>query len=507
MDIKRLINRLHPLERKVLPVLDKASSLGEIVEESGLKEVEVMRALQWLQNKKIILLKEELKEIIDLGKNGKRYLKDGLPEQRFLEAIKEKPLRLADIGKRAGLDKNEFNAALGVLQKKAAIFINKELEVKILANGSKLLKEGFLEERFLQKEFPLEPKHLSPEEIFAFQELKKRRDILQKEVIKLKSAELTEEGKEILKQGLVVSGVIDILTPEVIRKGGWKHKKFRGYDVEINVPKIFGGKRHFASQAIEYVKEIWLELGFKEMTGPLACTSFWNFDALFVPQDHPARELQDTFYIKEPQKGILPQERVTGYVKKAHETGVCKSKGWQCKWDEEEAKRNVLRTHTTVLSAKTIAALKKSSLPAKFFSVGPIFRNETLAWKSLFEFHQTEGIVVDPGVNFRHLIGYLKIFFKKMGYERIRVRPAYFPYTEPSVELDVLHPVKNRWMELGGAGIFRPEVVEPLLGEPIPVLAWGLGIERTIMEYFNIADIRDIYKNDLKTLRGMKFWL
>ena len=174
---------------------------------------------------------------------------------------------------------------------------------------------------------------------------------------------------------------------------------------------------------------------------------------------------------------------------------------------EEEAKKNVLRTHTTVLSAKTIAALKKEDLPAKFFSVGRCFRNETLDWSHLFEFNQTEGIVIDPNANFRHLLGYLKEFFKKMGFENARFRPAYFPYCEPSVEIDVWHPGKKVWFELGGAGIFRPEVTVPLLGEDIPVLAWGPGLDRILMDYYEIKDLRELYKNDLNQLRKMKAWV
>jgi len=167
----------------------------------------------------------------------------------------------------------------------------------------------------------------------------------------------------------------------------------------------------------------------------------------------------------------------------------------------------VLRTHTTILSAKTLSQLKKADLPAKFFALGKNFRNEALDWKHLFEFNQTEGIVIDKNANFRHLLGYLKEFFKKMGFAKARFRPAYFPYTEPSVEIDVFHPVKKEWVELGGAGMFRPEVVVPLLGENIPVLAWGPGFDRLILDNYNITDIRDLYKNDLKQLREMRAWL
>ena len=200
------------------------------------------------------------------------------------------------------------------------------------------------------------------------------------------------------------------------------------------------------------------------MTGSIVQTSFWDLDALFVPQDHPSRDMQDTFYIKDPSFGRLPKE-LTKRVKEVHESGwTTGSKGWQYKWSVQIAKENLLRTHTTVLSAQTIAKLKKEDLPVKYFSVGKVLRNETLSWKSLFEFIQVEGIVVDPNANFKHLKGYLKEFFAKMGFPDVRIRPAHFPYTEPSAEVDVWHPTKKEWVELGGSGLFRPEMVKPLLG-------------------------------------------
>jgi phenylalanyl-tRNA synthetase alpha chain len=203
----------------------------------------------------------------------------------------------------------------------------------------------------------------------------------------------------------------------------------------------------------------------------------------------------------------LPDKKVVDAVKKAHETGVSGSVGWKYNWNPEEAKKNVMRTHTTVLSALTLANLKKTDLPAKFFSVGRCYRNEAVDWSHLFEFNQTEGIVIDPDANFRHLLGYLKQFFSKMGFPKARFRPAYFPYTEPSVEIDVYHPVHKQWIELGGAGMFRPELTVPLLGEDIPVLAWGPGFDRIIMDYFGLKDLRDLYKNDLKQIREMKSWM
>ena len=272
------------------------------------------------------------------------------------------------------------------------------------------------------------------------------------------------------------------------------------------VPKSVGGKTHFVTEAIEDVRKIWIEMGFTEMEGGIVQTAFWDLDALFVPQDHPARETQDTFYLENPRRTPVPRQ-IFDRVKEAHETGgTTGSKGWRYTFSRDETEQLMLRTHTTVLSAQTLLAIKEGrrQMPGKYFTVGKVFRNEALDWKHLFEFHQVEGIVVDPNVTFAQLVGYLKIFFAKMGFKRIRLRPHHFPYTEPSVEVDVWNERKNQWVELGGAGVFRPEVTKTLIGEETPVLAWGLGLERIIVEYFELQDLRDLYRNDIKQLREMK---
>ena len=211
--------------------------------------------------------------------------------------------------------------------------------------------------------------------------------------------------------------------------------------------------------------------------------------------------------MKTPAHGKLPSPALVKKIKSVHETGGSTgSMGWGGNWSEEFASRNILRTHTTGLSAITLSKLKESDLPAKFFAVGRVFRNETLDWKHLFEFNQVEGIVVDPNANLRHLFGYLKEFYTKMGFTDIKLVPSYFPYTEPSVEVHVFHPIKKEWVEVGGAGIFRPEVTIALLGKDIPVLAWGQGMERVLTEYYKIADLRELYRNDIQQLRSIKAW-
>lgn len=508
MDIERIIAKLSPLERRVLPYLS-SRNLTEIVKKSGLKQIQVMRALQWLSNKGILKIIEKEKEIIFLGENGREYRKKGLPERRFLNALSDKFLDVKKLLDKANLKKQELNICIGSLKKKAAIELKKDngLLARITDNGKNILKNKSLEEKFLENQFPLNTDKLKPEQNFALDNLLKRKDILRKEKIKIRNIELTQKGKELSKIKIKEGEFIDKLTPEMLKSGKWRGKKFRQYDVEINVPSIYRGKRHFLKQARRSAKRIWLDMGFKEMKGNMVQSSFWNFDALFTAQDHPVREMHDTFFIAKPENAKLPDKRIIEEVRKVHENGGdTGSKGWQYKWSKEKARKNVLRTHTTSLSARTLAELDKKDIPAKFFNVSRCFRNESLDWCHLFEFNQTDGIVIDPDANFRHLLGYLKEFFKKMGYKKARFRPAYFPYTEPSVEIDVFHPVHKEWVELGGAGIFRPEVVKPLLGIDVPVLAWGPGFDRIILEFFKINDIRELYKNDLDQLRKIKEW-
>ncbi|MFH1408835.1 MAG: phenylalanine--tRNA ligase subunit alpha [Nanoarchaeota archaeon] len=508
MDAKKIALGLHALERKVLPLLKKYSSVPDLMRESKLKDVEVVRALQWLENKELITLTISKKDEVRLSQNGQEYLDKGLPEKRFLSVLEKGGKGLSSIQGGAALSKEEVNICLGMLRRKNLISMEKhdgQLLLSITDSGKDALKKESQEEQFLKKEFPLLPSSLQPEENHALEELRKRGIVLVKEA-KEKSAKLTALGKEVASQKMD-NDAADRLTSAMLKTGSWKKQHFRPYDISINVPAKHFGRRHFVREATHYARQIWLELGFEEMNGSLVQTGFWNFDALFTPQDHPVRDMQDTFYLKDAHVP-LKESPVIKRVKETHENGwTTGSTGWGGKWSVEEAKRNVLRTHTTVLSAQTIAQLKESELPKRYFSVGSCFRNETLDWSHLFEFHQSEGIVVDPDGNLKQLIGYLRTFFAKMGFPKVRARPAYFPYTEPSVEVDVFDPLHKEWLELGGAGIFRPEVVKPLLGKEIPVLAWGLGLARLIPRYYGIKDIRELHTNDLRQLREIKAWM
>jgi len=503
METTKIIESLSPNEKKVIPLL-KEKTIEEISKKSDLDRTSVIRALEYLGNKGILELDHSKKKIVEVGVNGALYKKKGLPERRLLSLINEKRiLKLEEAQKQSNLSQDEFKAAIGVLKKKVLIEIKNE-KITLVGKGEEISKRS-LEEVFLDS-LPVDYISLTPEQFYALKSLERRKNIIlikEEEIIKIN---ITKLGEEIICSEKQFGDLIEGITPKLLEKeSSWKGKKFRRYDVTSSLPLINGGKRHFVNQASDYAKKVWTDMGFEEMSGEMMQTSFWVFDSLFTAQDHPVREMHDTFFIN--KKGELPDKKLIKAVKESHEKGVDGSKGWQYEWDEEEAKKMVLRTHTTCLSSNTLSKLNKKDIPAKFFAIGKCFRNETVDWSHGFEFNQSEGIVIGENLNFRNLLGYLKEFFNKMGFEKIRFMPSYYPYTEPSVQIDVFHPEKKVWFELGGAGIFRPEVTIPLFGEKITVLAWGPGFDRMIMDYYNIKDLRDLYKNDLTQLRKMKFWM
>ena len=503
MNLKNLSESLNPFERKVLKVLDNFNSFHDIIKVTGLKDIEVMRALQWLQNKNVIKIKEEQKELVFLDENGKKYLKDGLPERRFLEAIENRS-PISDISKKTGLSNEELTVSLGVLKSKAAIEIKKDKDIiiSLTEQGKHILRKNFPEENFLKREFPFEIFPLTEEEKFVLNNLRKRKRIVKVELSKIVTAEITETGKKLLKERLD-EDLLERITPSLIKSGAWKDKKFRRFDVKINVPSIFAGRKHHYRRFLDEIRQKFIALGFKEMEGPIVETDFWDMDALFMPQFHAARDIHQAYYIKEPKYGIL-DENLVKKVKESHENGFnTGSKGWRYEFDIKRTHKNMLRSQTTACSARMLAS-KELKIPGKYFAIARNFRYDVIDATHLPEFNQTEGIVVEDGLNFRHLKGLLKMFAEEFAEaEEIKITPGYFPYTEPSAELHAKHPDLG-WIELGGSGIFRPEVVKPLLGKEIPVLAWGIGIDRIAMFKLGIKDIRQLFSHNLEFLRNAK---
>jgi phenylalanyl-tRNA synthetase alpha chain len=288
------------------------------------------------------------------------------------------------------------------------------------------------------------------------------------------------------------------LTPEDLESGAWREIKLRPYDVKLAAKDAFPAKIHPLRKIIEQTRRAFLEMGFAEVVSPMVESAFWNFDALFQPQDHPAREMQDTFYMRHPATTELPPPNVTDPVRRTHEDGwETGSEGWGYTWSPERSKQVVLRTHTTAATIRALAA--NPNPPGKFFCVGWTYRNETISFKHLPVFHQVDGIIIDEEANLASLMGTLQEFYSKMGFGRVKFKPAFYPYTEPSVDVVVYMESRGKWIEMGGAGIFRPEVTIPL-GCKYPVLAWGLGIERLAMLRFGLSDIRELYGTNLGEL-------
>ncbi len=499
-----VVDQLNFFEKKVLKALHelKRASPEQILERSGLGQlVEVMNASSWLQAKGLVKIDEKIAKSYTL-KRADAATKP-LPEKVALEVILKGHsgrCSLADLKNSGKLKGEEVQIAIGWIKKKGWGELSKtgqETFITITDKGQQALHEKGEDEHLLER---LAKGELS--ETDAKKEvidmLMQRKDLLNEKHVTNRTVSLTDRGAAIAALDLKIKEEVAQLTPELIQSGKWREVEVRKYDVKAFAPTVYGGRRHPMTILIEKVRNTFLTMGFTEVSGDYVESAFWNMDALFTAQDHPAREMHDTFYIENPARIDLSKYKdLVEAVKQVHENGgKTGSLGWRYKWRLEEAERALLRTHTTVNTVRYISEHPKP--PFKVFAVDRVFRNEAMDSTHLPEFTQIEGIVCEKGANFDMLCGVLKEFYRRMGIPETRIRPGYFPYTEPSLEVEILWD--GRWMELGGAGIFRPEVTEPL-GVKEPVLAWGLGLERLAMLTYGLDDVRDIYVSDVDWLK------
>jgi phenylalanyl-tRNA synthetase alpha chain len=454
------------LSKQALQILEQLKTESpKTVEElsrEGFDQAMVNRSALELEEKGLIGVEEENELEQSLTDTGKEVVENGSPEFQLVERLREgaKPLsELQDL---------DLDVALGKARQKGWIDI--EDGEAFITNEGREVNEDEVQER-------LESENFSEED--------ENRGLIETNTLTKRSLVLTEKGEEI---------DVDEVGEE--------------FNITARTRTPRTGKRHFYKNIIDHAREKWVEMGFKEMGGDYVVPSLLNFDALYTPQDHPARELHDTFFLETPAAADLSEYGdIVGNIKQTHEDGwTTGSTGWDYKWEEKEAARNVLRTHTTAVSARKLSEVEEDDLPKKFFTVSRNFRNETVDRHHLAEFLQTDGIVIGKDVNFRHLKGYISKFFKKMGYDEFRLIPSYYPYTEMSVEVQVYDDEADEWIGLGGAGMFRPEVVKPLLGFEAKVLAWGLGVGRIAAGAAEIDDIRELYRNDIETLENTPVW-
>ncbi|MDD1689540.1 MAG: phenylalanine--tRNA ligase subunit alpha [Methanoregula sp.] len=403
---------------------------------------------------------------------GKAYLKNGLPETQLLRFVLP-GTQLADLQKH-----DVFKIGFGQLRKKGLVNVEGTSVTKTPGTSTDA------DEAALKNPSASDPKT---------KDLIKRGILQESEAVRYVIS-ATPEGRALAAQGLDLREETGTLTREQILSGAWKTANLRKYDVSKLPKKTYPGKIHPYQRIIGEMREILLEMGFTELYGDIVQQSFWNFDALFQPQDHPAREMQDTFYLNE----TLPLPEGYEKVKAMHISGGdTSSTGWGGIWKEEKAEQCVLRTHTTSLSIQYLA--QHPNPPVKAFAVGRVYRRETIDTTHLAEFEQLEGIVMDENVTFGNLLGTLREFYNRMGFESVRFKPSFYPYTEPSLDAEV-YVDGIGWIEMGGAGVFREEVTAPL-GIKYPVLAWGLGVSRIAMLRLGLKDLRLLHKSDVAFLR------
>jgi phenylalanyl-tRNA synthetase alpha chain len=487
----------HPIEKKLLTALSNLDSanLQQLEEKSGLSLDQIRRGVEWLKSKKLVETHETENDSYSLGELGTRAIEFGLPERRIVNAVK-KAGGVEEITPISRLLGTEFGAAFGIAKKNKWIRIEGTRIFLAKGHENREPEEDILEKIAGEKRLSREA--LTDQELQTIEVLEKRYDgFVIKTRTKAVSVELTPEGRNALKT--LVSNEIDEITPEVLRTGSWKEQPLRAIDVVSPAPAYYPGRRHPMRLFMNEVREAFISLGFEEIYGSMSQSALWNFDALFIPQQHPAREMQDTFYLAKTRANLERYDVEIRAIKSAHEEGAdTGSRGWRYPWSVEEASRVVLRTHTTAVTISYLA--EKRPEEARVFSVGRVFRNEKSNYKHNPEFYQIEGVMVGKKLNVRNLIYTLSKFYSKLGFNEIKFWPTYFPYTEPSLQTMVYLKEAGRWMELGGMGPFRPEVTLPL-GVKNPVLAWGLSLDRLVMLRYHVDDIRQLFGANLGWLR------
>ena len=449
----------HPLENAIVLAMqpDIPYTIRDMASNAKVTADQARRATEWLRQKGDIRQMAPPQKVLYLGPEGQKAKTEGLPEQRLLRDIRN---GVAPDIIRKKLQK-DWGPAIGICRKNGWIRMDKGNPVIVSypdtipdADTLNLDWESGISAGKVGDTFSKRPGFV---------------------VSKMSQATYILSSQEVLRRAKQRQNQ-DIST---------------AINVEADVRTRFVSRTHPLHDIISEIREIFVTLGFEEIHGRMIQSSFWNFDALFTPQDHPAREMQDTFYVKDANvdtDDINAQE-----VAKTH--GEC----WGYTWDYEKAARPVLRTHNTCVTIQHLA--RNDPKEGRMFSLGRVFRNEKPSYKHLVEFHQVEGIVVGKNVSLRDLMGIQREFYHRMGLQKVKFWPTFFPYTEPSLQSMVYNETLGKWVELFGMGIFRPEVTKPL-NITGPVLAWGGGIERIAMMRYNMADVREFYRNGLDWLRG-----
>ena len=487
-------------ERSVLSSLRSSELLPvgeeELAERTHLAPEQVRGSLQRLRSKRLVVLDEHHETVRRLTPRGEAALRAGLPERRFLRALERRGGQItAEEALAEGLDEEERSAAIGILRRRGLLEEGRPFRLRSRDVGP----PGPLPEEVVLKQVADGDPDLD-EAIFTVLE---RRGLVRAEHRSIKRWAPSEEGRRL---PLPAEGeeLLGALRPALLVSGAWKGRTFRPYDVRAEVPFLTGARPNPYVAWLEEFEEILIGLGFEEAEGPLLETEFWNNDVLFMPQDHPARSIHDALSVEEVV-GRPPAAELLARVAAVHEGRPLPGEtrplgpGWPGRYDPSLAARPVLRSQTTPVSARFLA--RHPTPPFRMFSLDRNFRREAVDASHHIEFRQAEGILGERGISMRHLVGVFRELAAAIGIRELKIRPSYFPFTEPSIEGYVRHP-RLGWIEVFPGGLFRPEVVRPL-GVEGPVIAWGIGVTRLAMVSLGLSDIRDLFGDDLDRLRGV----
>jgi len=509
------VTALHPLEVKALYAFDGCNTLSEeaLAEGSGLTAENTRTAVQWLLGKELIKVGSEKKySELSLGNIGEAYRDNTVPELKLISLLKNGNKAMKDLSSDFACynDKAALGKSVGNLKKKGVIkpleggvlsLINEESDdLGIFVNLTSFLNKFSNSSTLIMEELTNDEREVA--KLYASKRSKAKAIICLAERTAKEYALVSDDIISLLKREGVTGDEIGCLTPEMIQNGSWKDKNFRRYALDLQPSPPQAGRIHPYRAFLDSTKAKFLSMGFEEMRGNLVENEFWNMDALFMPQFHSARDIHDVYYVQDPHHTGKLEEPYASNVARVHENGgKTGSEGWGYAFDTDRARRLILRSQGTALSARKLA--DNPSIPGKYFSIARCFRYDKVDATHLADFYQIEGIVLSENNNFKTLLGLLKLFGEEVaGVQEMRFEPAYFPFTEPSVELHARHSSLG-WIELGGAGLFRPEVTKPL-GIDVPVIAWGLGIDRMAMFALGLSDIRELFSRDLDFVRHLK---
>ncbi len=487
---------LHRYEIAVLKTLEshKSLSIDGLIEASKIGRDEVLWALETLSKENAVEVKRVIKKEAELTEEGKSYAKDHLPEIILIHKIAKEKVNVKDL--------SSPEERIGLQWARSRQFVEIKDGALFLTQKGKFALDEEIKEELVLKELYDKPESyagISTKYNNEILSLIKRKLLNVSTRSEIENVSITEHGAKLLLEESSGAELVDALNKKMITNKEWTDKSFKRYAIDVKVEREFAAKLHPLREMIEKLKKEYTNMGFKEVAGPVVVPAFWTFDSLFMPQDHPARDMQDTFYLSNPEEIDIGNKKLVSQVKASHESS------WHSDWLEKVAMQGVLRTQTTSVSVRelyNLGAYKDYRLPLKIFTIGRTFRNENPDYSHLTDFYQMDGMIIGENLTLANLFDTLIRLYKSTGLE-IRFKPTYFPFVEPGVEVQTYLKKTGKWFELLGAGILRREI-SGIARKNITVLAWGGGVERIMLAKGYIQNLPELYNQGIGWTRNRR---